>query len=387
MRFVARSLSAVAILAALATGAVGWHVAKQIHDRALLPSHDLVVRTTYDDAIVTAVDSGSVTLELRANEHRRAERVGTWGLLWDGGGGRIDSILSRHDRTITRRFTLLAGSLKVSTDVDVRFEPFTGDPQTALGRDFIEISIPSSPSGRLPAWEIPGSRDAWAICVHGKGAGRTQMLRESEQYAERGYTVLVPSYRNDTDAPPSADHLYHFGLTEWRDLESAIRYARERGAKSMVLHGFSMGGGIVVATLERSPLASDVSAVVLDSPMLDFGATIDWGLRRERIPYLNAPVPSIAGVLGKSIVAWRYHVDWDSLDLLRDIDATSVPFLVLHGDDDSIVPLETSQSLAERLPDGVTFVRFPGAEHGEAWNVDPERYGRVLDEFLAQNVP
>jgi alpha-beta hydrolase superfamily lysophospholipase len=386
LKVVARSLLVASILAAGATGGLGWHVAGRIHDEALLPSYDLAARARFDDAAVTRVDSTSISLNLRANERGRATRDGTWGLLWAGGSGRLGAIRSRQGGVVSREFAPVAGLPEPGTLVDVRFEPYQGDPRSALDLDFRDVTIDGE-LGPLPAWEIPGSTDVWAICVHGKGAGRIQMLREADRYAARGFTVLVPSYRNDIGAPASPDGRYHYGLTEWRDLESAVDYARARGARSIVLHGMSMGGGIVFAFLVRSPRGAAVTALVLDSPMLDFGATIDWGISRARVPGLNVPIPLIAGPIGKTIAAWRDDVDWRALDLLRSAGDIDIPILVFQGDRDGVIPPATSRNLAARFPGLVTLVRVPGADHGESWNVDRTRYVRALDAFLERVVP
>src|SRR5690606_37187059 len=91
-----------------------------------------------------------------------------------------------------------------------------------------------------------------------------------------GYTSLLISYRNDGDAPSSADHRYGLGDTEWRDVESAIRFALDSGARDVVLMGWSMGGATVLQTLTRSTFATAIRGVVLDSPVVDWVTTLQY---------------------------------------------------------------------------------------------------------------
>ncbi len=58
------------------------------------------------------------------------------------------------------------------------------------------------------------------------------------------------------------------------------------------------------------------------------------------------------------------------------------PTLVFHGGEDTLVPLRTSQLLANSRSDLVRCVTVPGASHGRAWNLDRDRYERVAREFL-----
>ena len=48
-----------------------------------------------------------------------------------------------------------------------------------------------------------------------------------------------------------------------------------RAGRPRLLVGQSMGGSIVAAFLERSPLAAKVARIVLDAPMLDLHAAVN----------------------------------------------------------------------------------------------------------------
>ena len=374
----AASLAALALLAAL-----GWHVSGRIHREALLASYDQGL-PNYDDARVTAVDSSQITLIPLHDERERLEREGAWGLFGTRGSGRVGTILRHEGAGIVRAFTPFDGLPARGDTVDLRLEAYQGDPLRARGVPFENVTIETE-LGPAPAWRIAGTRATWILFVHGKGASRRQALRALGVVHSLGFPALILTYRNDDGAPPSPDGRYHYGLTEWRDVESGVRYAIAHGAQGVVLIGTSMGGGIVAAFLEHSSLAPRVSRAVLDSPMLDFGETIDWGVAHATVPGTAIPMPGIAGTVGKQFAAWRYGVDWKALDLKRDADAIRAPLLLLHGDADEIVPIATSRALATRFPGRVTFVDFPGANHAEGWNVDSLRFQAALREFLKES--
>lgn len=136
-----------------------------------------------------------------------------------------------------------------------------------------------------------------------------------------------------------------------------------------MLVGYSMGGGIVANFLIRSPFADRVVGAILDSPMLDFRATIDLGAERRGLPIF------LAGV-GKFVSSVRFGVDWAALDYLDRADELSVPILLFHGDGDTTVPQRTSETLVEGRPDLVDYEAFDGAVHVGAWNAAPERCER-----------
>jgi pimeloyl-ACP methyl ester carboxylesterase len=201
-------------------------------------------------------------------------------------------------------------------------------------------------------------------------------LRISPTLHRLGLPTLAIAYREDLGAPPSPDGFHHMGLTEWRDLEAAARYATDRGARRLVLVGYSMGGSVVAQFMQHSPLAPRVAGLVLDAPALDWPEIISFQATEMGFPAIaSKPVEWAIGA--------RIDVDWDSLDALRHPDALRLPILLYHGTDDEVVPISTSEDLAAELPRRVTFYPAPDAGHTQAWNVDPRLYEHRLRAFLA----
>ena len=85
--------------------------------------------------------------------------------------------------------------------------------------------------------------------------------------------------------PDRADQIDRYvALGEWRDIEPAMQYALDHGAEELVLMGWSMGGATVLQALTRSLLADRVIGVALESPVVDWIATLDFQAAIRRFP-------------------------------------------------------------------------------------------------------
>ena len=269
---------------------------------------------------------------------------------------------------------------------------YSGDPQEALGLATRHVVVRSD-IGDLPAWLVPGAGDTrggrgsrWAVLVHGRGATRHECLRAVPTLHRMGLTSLVPTYRNDVEGPPSPDGLYNLGLSEWRDTQAAIAYAIEQGATDIVLCGWSMGGAIVLQTLDLSPLSRHVSLAVLDSPVIDWGDVIAHHARLRKVP---APLARLAqGLIGarwsRRLVGVHEPLDVARTDWQHRADELSHRTLLIHSADDEFVPVGPSRILARRRPDLVRYEEWTVARHVKEWNVDPTRWERVVTDALAR---
>jgi uncharacterized protein len=145
----------------------------------------------------------------------------------------------------------------------------------------------------------------------------------------------------------------------------------------VVLFGYSMGGQVVMQLLARSALVSRVRGAVLESPMLDWSAGVEL---RASILHVPPPIPA----LGRWIASLRSGLDWRSLDVVSRASPPPVPILLFHGTGDRFAPYAVSERFARRFPARVQLERYTIANHVEAWNVDPARYARVLDDWLTE---
>ena len=360
----------------------GWYFSGMIDDRALDgESRRAALEPDYDLEIV---GTGARTLTLRVPEDPGSlTKEGVFGIRWASGYGRLGAIRELAGSRVVRAFELVEGAApEAGTPAELDSRAFRGDPG-AVGLTFEDVTFEGE-LGDHPAWFVPGSRNTWVVLVHGNSMTREDGLRMLSIVSEQGFPALLISYRNAPGAPEDPSGKLRYGLTEWRDLESAVRYALEEGARDVILVGFSMGGGIVVSFLERSPQADAVRAAVLEAPMLDFSRTVDLNAAREELPLIGLGVPSSLTAVAKWMAGIRFDVGWGELDYLAAADGLDAPILLIHGTEDLDVPIETSEELAAARPDLVTFVRVSDAAHMEAWNVDPDAYAETVVAFLRE---
>ena len=213
------------------------------------------------------------------------------------------------------------------------------------------------------------------IVLHGPSEGRRQALGPLPALSGAGYPVLVPTYRNHEDAPSTASGRFSLGAGERREVEAALEYAFQSGARDVVLYGYGAASTIVGELLHESPWGALVVGVILDSPMLDPGAAVDIDASSR-----NAP----GFVIGwaKSLTTLRFGIDWSAVDQVERAGEWMIPALLLHGDTDTVAPIRASRDFAEAAPGLVTLVEVEDAIHAAVWNADPARYEEAVLRFL-----
>jgi pimeloyl-ACP methyl ester carboxylesterase len=357
-----------------------WYLAEKIRSEALAAGPGPAM-PAYDDVQFAGVSPGQV--QLRAVGHQPALRKPMLcGIAWPGGTGHLGGVASVSGSVVTRPLTVICGSAPtVGQLAALDRSYFLSDPGTAFGIPVRDVAVPG-PLGPLPAWYFPGSGGTFIIAVHGQNGTRKDVLRVIDIVCRAGFPALAVTYRNDLGAARDPSGYHRYGQTEWSDIEAAVRWSLAQGARSVVLVGQSMGAGVVAAFLKRSSLAPKVARVVLDAPMLDLHAAIDYQVDRHLIPVIGRlPAPLIR--TAKRIARTRFGVDWSAMSYLDETTWLRVPALITHGDDDPRVPISISLRLNELEPSLVTFEVFPGAGHLESWNVDRSRYTSLVESFLA----
>jgi len=184
----------------------------------------------------------------------------------------------------------------------------------------------------------------------------------------------------------------------------------------VTLVGFSTGGGEVARYIARNctgrvakvALVSAVPPFMLQTPDNPGGVPIEVfdGLRAGSIadrsqlyrdladgPFFGANRPGgnpsqgvrdafwLQGRQAGHRNAFECIAGFSATDFRKDLDAVDVPNLVIHGDDDQVVPFEVGGKASAARIEGSTLKVYPGAPHGIT-DTHKEQLGADLLEFL-----
>lgn len=214
-------------------------------------------------------------------------------------------------------------------------DPTRVSPEAARLTGVSEETL-STPDGEtlVSWWSPPHNGKPVVLYFHGNGgnlagrAGRMQLFQEAGfgalMLADRGYSG---STGQPTEKALVADALLAFDAL----------VARGIPANRIVVFGESLGTGLAV----QVAAARTIAALILDSP---FTSTADVGQRR--IPFV--PV-------------WLLMTDrFDSLSRIAHVKA---PLLVIHGDQDDVVPYDLGAKLFAAANEPKRLLTLPGGGH------------------------
>jgi dipeptidyl aminopeptidase/acylaminoacyl peptidase len=253
----------------------------------------------------------------------------------------------------TKRATWLGGRYEltpedISSVRPVRYRAADGLELTGYltlprGRDAKNLPLIVFPHGGPASRDTPGF-DWWAQAM-----------------ASRGYAVLQVNFRG-SDGLGRA--FLEAGFGQWgrkmqADLSDGVRYLAAQGAidpKRVCIVGASYGGYAALA-----------------------GATIDTGVYRCAASYggVSDLKRMVAWSKARSATSFRYWIRFMGAEDGKDsvltelspaarCDKVEIPVLLIHGRDDSVVPLEQSQVMADALEKAgktVEFVVLKGEDH------------------------
>ncbi|HZV82518.1 MAG TPA: alpha/beta hydrolase [Geobacteraceae bacterium] len=95
-------------------------------------------------------------------------------------------------------------------------------------------------------------------------------------------------------------------------------------------------------------------------------------------------IRSLDGTQRKFICCERRCIKaFSETDFTKDLEEFDVPTLILHGDDDQIVPIDASALLSSRIIKGATLKIYPSVPHGMCSTLKDQVNADLLAFFKA----
>jgi len=231
--------------------------------------------------------------------------------------------------------------------------------------------------------------------------------------ADKGYRVVAHDRRGHgrSSQPWDGNDMDHYA----DDLSTVIETLDLKG---VTLVGFSTGGGEVAryigrhgtARVKKVVLVSAVPPLMLKTADNPGGLPIEVfdGLRKASLadrsqlyldiasgPFFGYNRPGAKPSQGAIQSFWRQGMvagsknTYDSIaafsatDFRADLKKIDVPTLVIHGDDDQIVPIDAAGRASAKLIKGAKLIVYAGAPHGLT-DTHKDRLNQDLLDFLKQ---
>lgn len=205
------------------------------------------------------------------------------------------------------------------------------------------------------------------IFFHGNGGNRRHRIDDVDFLTQLGAEVLLFDYRGYGDNPgqPSETGLLNDARAIWKFATEDLQVPPE----DIILFGESLGGGVAIqlaAELSRS--GTNARGIIIRS---SFTSLVD-------VAAYHYPLLPVRWVL------------WDRFESTRAIPDVQSPILMLHGDQDRIVPLSFGKKLfaaappqsANKIPKRLTILE--GADHNDIFIRSLHPMTNAIRAFLQQ---
>ncbi|WP_299990792.1 alpha/beta hydrolase [uncultured Pontibacter sp.] len=250
------------------------------------------------------------------------------------------------------------------------------------------------------------------ILIHGWPLSHKMWENQVQAIVDAGFRCIAYDRRGFGDS----DRPYHnYGYTSLaRDLRALIE---QLDLRHCVLVGFSMGGGEVVRYLsmygndriDKAVLVSSIIPIVKKTENNPDGVPEDKldeimeALKTKRVTFLGEfskqfyNASDYKDTVTEQVLKYDWTIAsaaspratietakaWANTDFRPELRNVNVPTLIVHGDADQIVPIETSSDQSSKEIRHNKYIKIKGAPHGLFLTHKEELNSAIID-FLRQ---
>jgi len=227
-----------------------------------------------------------------------------------------------------------------------------------IGLEFEDVYFFSSDGVKLNGWYIPAKETrATVLFCHGNAGNISHRIDVIYLFYKLGLSVFIFDYRGygRSQGRPTEEGLY-------LDAEAAHKYlikSRNLNEGSIVVYGKSIGANVAVELCSKVKIAALISESA-------FTSALEMG--KKLFPFLP--------------LKWIISIKFDALSKIKNI---TVPKLIIHSEDDKIIPFRHGRKLFEAALEPKEFYPMRGG-HNDAIFLASEDFVSKIDAFIQKHL-
>lgn len=222
-----------------------------------------------------------------------------------------------------------------------------------------DVFFTASDGTHLHGWYISAATENGPVVLnmHGNSGNVTNHRHWIQAFAERGVSTFIFDYRGygKSDGTPVEEGVY-------ADATGAYDYLvkqRKIDPKRIYLFGHSLGGAIAIDLASRKSSAG----LIVESS------------------FTSAPAVA-AGIVPVYPFGWFIHSRFVSVGKIPNIH---VPILIIHGDNDALIPIRHGKELYAAAHEPKQFYQVPGGAHGNLEMTGGAVYYNTIMSFITEH--
>ena len=251
-----------------------------------------------------------------------------------------------------------------------------------LGHKYEEASVRAKDGVLLKGWFIDKGSRATVLAIHGYTASKWEeeyMKPVIDLLARNGFNVAAFDFRAHGDSGGGMTTLGVKEVEDYKEIISWLKSSKASKAEKVGVIGYSMGGAVTIMLA-----ASDerVNAAIADSPYINILTSGRRWIMRLR-GFLRTSL-LIAYPLIVRFTASKAGIRVDDLIMYKYAKRIRIPFMIIAGIKDDLVPLNEVRDFFDKLKDNNPEATLWVTESGHVQSIKdhPKEYEeRVIGFF------
>lgn len=273
-----------------------------------------------------------------------------------------------YEKTIDTLFDKTFKRKEFDVDVDENHDKWIKSSNVA------SVTITSFDGLKLNAYRVNNhDNNKYVIMLHGANAKKESLFEQAYEFDRMGFNLLLVDQRA---CGLSQGDFITYGFKESFDLAKWIDYLISKNPNvEIVLYGISMGAATIMELL-GCKLPNNVRCAIEDSGFSSMKEEFAYTINNEfGIKYTDVILFLFENKITKEL-GFKYD-DCNQKEMLKN---NELPLLIIHSEDDDVVPYEMAKRVYNCNKGTKKFYRVKSAIHGKCHN--EKNYYKNIKQFI-----